>query len=116
MKYNYKQAILIRQDLQLGKGKACSQAAHAAVEAVLRSEKEIIKQWREQGMPKIVLKVPTEKELKKYNQVAKDSGLVTALITDAGRTQIAPGSTTALAIGPDKEEKINLVTGDLKLL
>ena len=116
MDYNYKQAILIRQDLQLGKGKACSQAAHAAVEAVLRSEKEIIKQWREQGMPKIVLKVQTEKDLKKYNQAAKDMGLITALITDAGRTQIAPGSTTALAIGPDKEEKIDTIIKELKLL
>src|SRR3989344_5066574 len=113
---SYKQAILIRQDLQLPKGKACSQAAHASVEATLRTDKEIVKAWREEGMPKIVLKVPSLKELKEYNQQAKDLGLKTALITDAGRTAIAPGTTTALGIGPEREERIDKVIKELKLL
>ena len=99
---NYKQAIIIRQDLQLSKGKACSQAAHAAVEAALKTDKEIIKKWREEGMPKIILKVPSFNDLKKYNQIAKDLGIKTALITDAGKTAIAPGTTTALGIGPER--------------
>ena len=51
----YKQLILLRQDLQLPKGKAAAQAAHAAVEAVLRSEKDVVKAWRQEGMAKIVL-------------------------------------------------------------
>ena len=41
-------------------------------------------------MAKIVLKVKDEKELIKYFQLAKDKDLVAALITDAGRTVIAP--------------------------
>ena len=112
----YKQVILIRQDLKLPKGKAAAQAAHASVEAVLRSEKDKIKEWRANGSAKIVLKVENEKSLLKYNQIAKDSGLTTALITDAGRTVIAPGTRTCIAIGPDDENKINEITSQLKLV
>lgn len=112
---NLKQVILIREDLKLPKGKACSQAAHASVEAVLKSDPEIVKAWRKEGMAKIVLKVKDEKELVKYLQLAKDKELVAALIMDAGRTVIAPGTKTTVAIGPDEEEKINLITKELKL-
>ena len=111
-----KQAILFRQDLNLTKGKACSQAAHAAVEAVLRSNKGKVSEWRREGMMKIVLKVKDLKELNKLNQIAKDYGLVTALITDAGRTAVEPGTVTCLAVGPDDEEKIDSIVKDLKLL
>ena len=111
-----KQAILIRNDLKLPKGKACSQSAHASVEAVLRSDKNKVKKWREEGMAKIILKVKDLKELQKYNQLAKDSDLVTALITDAGRTTVEPGTVTACAIGPDEDEKIDKITKELKLL
>ena len=52
---NYKQVILIRTDLRLPRGKACSQVAHASVEAVLRSEDSLVKKWRSAGMAKIVL-------------------------------------------------------------
>ena len=104
-----KQAIILRKDLKLPTGKAVSQGAHAAVEAVLRSDKEKVKYWRDNGMPKIVLKVND------LNQIAKDNGLVTALITDAGRTVVDSGAVTCLAIGPDKEEKIDRVIKELKL-
>ncbi|MBC8495083.1 peptidyl-tRNA hydrolase [archaeon] len=112
----YKQAILIRQDLKLPKGKAAAQAAHASVEATLRSEKEKVIKWRREGMAKIVLKVADLKELHKYNQLAKDEGLTTATITDAGRTVIAPGTKTCVAIGPDEEELVDHIISELKLL
>ncbi len=63
-----------------------------------------------------MLKVAGLKELRKHNQIAKDNGLVTALITDAGKTVIAPGTVTCLGIGPDMEDDINAVTGELKML
>ena len=112
---NYKQVILVRQDLKLPKGKMAAQVGHAAVEAALKSDKEIIKKWRLKGQKKIVLKVNDEKELLKYLQLAKDSEIVTALITDAGKTVIAPGTKTALAIGPDDEDTIDNLTSNLKL-
>ena len=37
-------------------------------------------------------------------------------VTDAGHTQIAPGTITCLSIGPAPEENIDKITGDLKLL
>jgi peptidyl-tRNA hydrolase, PTH2 family len=111
-----KQVILIRNDLKLPKGKLAGQCAHAAVEAVLRSEKDIVKAWRAQGQAKIVLKVNSKEELYKYNMLAKDAALVTAVITDAGKTVIEPGTVTCLAIGPDEEDKIDNITSDLKLV
>ncbi len=111
-----KQVIIIRHDLKLPKGKMAAQAAHASVEAVLRSDKDLVKEWRQSGSAKIILKVPDKKSLFKFNQIAKDSGLTTALITDAGKTVIAPGTETCVAIGPDDEEKIDEITGELKLV
>lgn len=112
----YKQAILIRQDLKLPKGKMAAQAAHAAVEAVLKSSDDLIKRWRKEGMAKIALKVADQKELYKFIQIAKDEGLVTAVITDAGKTVVEPGTVTCAAIGPDKEEMVDSVTKNLKLM
>ena len=111
-----KQAILIRQDLKLPKGKVEGQGGKAPVGAVLRRDKDKVSKWRKEGMAKIVLKVKDLKELNYFNQLAKDNGLVTALITDAGRTTVEPGTVTALAIGPDEDEKIDKITKDLKLL
>ncbi len=111
-----KQVIIVRSDLKLPKGKMAAQAAHASVEAVLRSDKDIVKEWRSQGMGKIVVKVDDKKELYKYLQMAKDSGLACALITDAGKTVVAPGTETCVAIGPDEEDKIDSITGNLKLM
>ena len=112
----YKQVILVRQDLKLPKGKLAAQCSHASVEAVLKSESDLVKSWRSEGMAKIVLKVKDEKELIKYFQIAKDDGLTASLITDAGRTVIAPGTKTCVGIGPDDEEKIDKITGELSLL
>ncbi len=111
-----KQVILVRQDLKLPKGKLAAQAAHASVEAVLKSEPTMVKTWRKEGMPKIVLKVKDEKELISFFQKAKDEDLVSSLITDAGRTVVEPGTRTCVGIGPDEEEKIDWLTGKLSLL
>jgi len=111
-----KQVILVRTDLKLPKGKLAAQAAHASVDAVLKSDKKIVNEWRDEGMAKIVLKVKDEKELVSFFQKAKDDDLVASLITDAGRTVIAPGTRTCVGIGPDEEDKIDQLTGKLKLM
>ena len=111
-----KQIILVRQDLKLPKGKMAAQAAHASVHAVLKSDPKLVKAWQEEGMAKIVLKVKDEKELIKYFQLAKDKGLVASLVTDAGKTTIAPGTKTCVGIGPDNENEINWITKDLALM
>ena len=112
----YKQVVLLRSDLKLPKGKACAQCAHACVEAAFKGDKKKVGEWRLFGAKKIVLKVEDEKELLKFKKQAEEAGLKTALITDAGKTVIAPGTITCLAIGPDSEEKIDSITGKLKMV
>ena len=68
------------------------------------------------GLKKIVLEAADEKDLFKYKQIAEDSGIKTALITDAGHTVVEPGTITCLGIGPDEEEKIDEVTGKLRMV
>ena len=114
--YNLKQVILVRQDLKLPKGKACAQSAHASVEAVLKSDQKIVKEWRESGMAKIVLKVKDEKELISFFQTAKDQDIVASLITDAGHTVVEPGTKTCVGLGPEKEEILDALVGKLTLL
>src|SRR5512147_715198 len=105
---DYKQAILVINSLRLPKGKMAAQASHASVEAVLRADRDLVKRWRAEGMGKIVLKVEDEKELHNYIQQAKDCGIVTSTITDAGHTVVEPGTVTCGAIGPDSAGKIDL--------
>ena len=112
----YKQVILVRDDLNLPKGKLAAQSSHASVDATLKSDKKIIELWKKDGGKKIVLKVKDEKEIFKYKQMAEDNGLKTALITDAGHTVVEPGTITCLGIGPDEESKIDSVTGKLKMM
>lgn len=111
-----KQVILVRKDLKLPKGKMAAQVAHASTEAALRSHRDDVHMWQMHGAKKVVLYVDNDKDLLEYNQRAKDAGLKTALITDAGHTVIAPGTRTCVGIGPAPEEKIDDVTGKLKLV
>ena len=111
-----KQVILVRMDLKLPKGKMAAQCSHASVEAVLNSDKKKVEEWRVAGAKKVVLKVKDEKELIEFIGLAKAAKLKTALITDAGRTVIAPGTKTCLGIGPDDEVKIDSITGKLKMV
>ncbi|HLC96453.1 MAG TPA: peptidyl-tRNA hydrolase Pth2 [Candidatus Nanoarchaeia archaeon] len=111
-----KQVILVRHDLKLPKGKMAAQVAHASVGAMIKSHKDDVSRWHSEGQKKIVLKVEDEEELLRYKQHAEDAGLVTSLITDAGHTVVEPGTVTCLGIGPDKEEKIDKVTGKLKMV
>jgi PTH2 family peptidyl-tRNA hydrolase len=112
----YKQVILVRNDLKLTKGKMAAQVSHASVEATLKSHKDDIKTWREEGMKKAVLKVDNRYQLFKFKNKAEDAGLVVALITDAGHTHLKPGTATCVGIGPDDAEKIDEITGELKLI
>ena len=113
---SYKQVILVRQDLKLPKGKLSSQVAHASVSSMLKSHKDDINKWRNKGMKKVVLKVKDLDELLEFKRKIEDAGIVCALIQDAGKTVVESGTITCLGIGPDKEEKIDGITGTLKMV
>jgi len=112
----YKQCIVTRDDLKLTKGKLAVQVAHAAVTASDFADKKERESWIRDGQKKVVLKVATLKDLFLLKEMARREGLSTALITDAGLTQIAPGTITVLGIGPAPVEKLDRVVGKLKLL
>jgi len=111
-----KQAIAIRTDIKMSKGKLAAQASHAAVMAALKSRKEKISRWETEGQKKIVLKARSLDELLELRKKAEKLGIQNAVISDAGLTELTPGTITAIAIGPDDEAKIDKVTGSLPLL
>ncbi len=110
----FKQVIVVNKDLNMGKGKACAQVAHASLHAFIKSPGDIRDKWLREGAKKVVLKA-SEDELIKIAEEGRRQGLVVAIIHDAGLTQIAPNSLTAIAIGPDFEKKVDTVTSHLKL-
>jgi peptidyl-tRNA hydrolase, PTH2 family len=112
----YKQVILVREDLKLPRGKLAAQVAHASLESVSKSDKKLVEAWRKQGGKKVVLKVVDENELFKYMSLLENEGIKVALIKDAGHTVVEPGTITCLGVGPDSEEKIDKVTGKLKMV
>ncbi|XP_059487310.1 peptidyl-tRNA hydrolase 2, mitochondrial-like [Neocloeon triangulifer] len=114
--YGLKMALVIRTDLQMKKGKIASQCCHAAIgcyRQALRDTPELLSKWEMVGEPKIVLKCENELEIFDLHAKAMTLGFNTVLIRDAGHTQVAPGTVTALGIGPAEVDP--LVKG-LKLL
>jgi PTH2 family peptidyl-tRNA hydrolase len=86
-----------------------------AYEKALNRLPKILKQWRECGQAKVVLKVDTEEELLELGHKARAKGLITSLVCDAGHTQVAPGSKTVLGIGPGLDSTVDSICGHLKL-
>ncbi|MFH0830011.1 MAG: peptidyl-tRNA hydrolase Pth2 [Candidatus Aenigmatarchaeota archaeon] len=111
-----KQAIVLRTDLKMGKGKIASQASHASLSAFMKADPEKKAEWKEEGSKKVVLKVKDEDELMKIYGDAVRAKLPAVLIIDKGLTQVPESTATAVGIGPDEDAKIDKITGKLKLL
>jgi len=131
-----KQVIVLRADLKMRRGKEISQGSHASGAFVFRQIKdffdkeydchvsglvqirlaEAAKQWVQNSYTKVCCRVDSEQELLDIEAKAKANGLECHLITDNGLTEFGGVPTrTCLAIGPDESEKIDLVTGHLRL-
>ena len=114
-----KQVIIVRADLDMGKGKTAAQCCHGSLLSYLeaaKAGKEIVSEWLEQGQKKIVLKVPDEESLIKLYKAFQFKKVPCAIVNDAGLTQLPPGTTTVLGVGPWKADEIDLFTDKLKLL
>lgn len=119
-----KLALVVRGDLKMSKGKTAAQCAHAAVLCVQESQlsknekiQQLLVSWLVKGQPKIVLKVDGGyDDLIQLQKTSKELGVISALVQDAGRTQLAAGTATVLGIGPDTVENIDKLVGHLKLL
>lgn len=112
----YKQVVVFRKDIKIGKGKLASHCAHASLGAMRKSKTEIVKKWEKEGAKKVVLKVDNLRRLKHIYKKAKNSRLPCFLVRDVGLTQLRKGTVTCLGIGPAEEKKIDKITGKLKLL
>lgn len=112
----FKQVIVIRNDLKLGKGKLAVEVAHGSLEAYKKADPKIKAEWESSGSKKVVVKVDDLKQLLEIYEKVKKLRLPSALIKDAGRTQVKPGTITSLAIGPCRSDHVDKITKDLKLL
>lgn len=133
---NVKQVIVIRKDLKMRRGKEIAQGSHASVKFLSDRIRKVTNHrvpsmagehfpvflsdveeaWIMGSFAKICLRVESEEALLALHEKAQEAGLVSSLIQDAGRTEFHGVPTyTCLAIGPDEAEKIDVITGDLKL-
>lgn len=114
-----KQVIIVRMDIEMGKGKLAAQVAHASLMSYFeaeKSDKATTKEWLNTGEKKIVLKVSDGEALEKLHKAFEYKKIPSVLVSDAGLTQLPPGTKTALGIGPWKSSEIDQFTSGLKLL
>jgi len=121
-----KQVIIIRKDLKMRLGKSIVSGSHASMkiflDKIFHSNKQ--PEWSSEELEwingifiKICVGVNSEKELIDCYDKAKEAGLNCSLIKDSGLTEFSGVPTyTCVAIGPNYSEKIDLITGHLKLL
>lgn len=124
-----KQVIVIRNDLNMRKGKMIVQGAHASLKFLVEqissctsdkvslSLSDEINEWIAGTFAKICLQIDSEQALDEIYAKAKEAGLTVHMVVDAGFTEFNGVPTkTCLAIGPHFSDKINPITSHLKLL
>jgi PTH2 family peptidyl-tRNA hydrolase len=103
----------------MGKGKIAAQVGHASItaaEETRRHHPEWWKGWYNEGQCKVVVKVNSESDLVKLKKEADELGLASAIIQDRGLTQVEPGTSTCVGIGPAPADLVDKITGTLPLL
>jgi peptidyl-tRNA hydrolase, PTH2 family len=128
-----KQVLVMKKfpkDRNMRTGKYVAQGAHASLGAllslgkmdpecqnfVISLENPFVYEWLIGRFTKVTVYVETDDELAAICNKAKEAGIATALITDAGLTEFNGVPTiTAVGVGPDDPEKINAITGHLPL-
>ncbi len=116
---SYKMVIVMRTDLDMSLGKMVAQACHAAVacsESSKRTQTKKWRNWRDEGGKKVALEADSFEELEELAMEAERLDLIYELIQDAGHTEVPPGTTTCIGIGPNQSQLVDKVTGNLPLL
>lgn len=114
-----KQAIVVRKDLKMRKGKLVAQCCHGS-NMVLRNYygTDKIERWiQEYDYTKILLGCDSEQELLNLHQSCCQNNIPCFLVKDKGYTEFGGKETlTCIAVGPDENEKINELCGNFNLL
>jgi PTH2 family peptidyl-tRNA hydrolase len=119
-----KQVIVMRRDLGMRRGKEIAQGAHASmIWLALRIREpghtfnEPERRWLEGAFTKVCVRVDSEEELLDVVRRALEAGVLVELCVDAGRTEFHGVPTpTCCAVGPDFPDRVDAITGSLKLL
>ena len=108
-----KQAIIVRNDLDISVGKLVAQACHASAKATAEAQNRGVQASGFEN--KVVVHTDLDGLEKKQRQAAEEEVLFVP-VRDAGRTEVEPSTLTAVAIGPAPDSQVNSITGDLPLL
>jgi peptidyl-tRNA hydrolase, PTH2 family len=108
--------IVVRKDLDMACGKIAAQVGHACSSVVYNNIDDVYNWINYGNQRKSVLKVRSEKELTELIKKAKEFRIATTVIRDAGKTQVEPNTLTCCGFGPDTSQKLDRLTGHLKLL
>src|SRR3989442_13033437 len=115
----FKLVKAVRSDFELSRGKLAVQVAHAAVMAALAAKAHHRKWFAdsvEEGQKKVVVHAGPLADLRGLQAKARSMHLPTALVEDAGLTELPPGTVTCLGVGPGPATMVDRVTGHLKLI
>jgi PTH2 family peptidyl-tRNA hydrolase len=113
-----KMALLVRDDLNMGKGKMACQCSHASIGCFQRASALVptdVAAWLATGQLKVALSVFSSAELADFRLEAGSRGIPYFMAVDAGRTQLKEGTKSVLAIGPAPSDIIDSLCGRLSL-
>ena len=128
MKRELKQVILLRRDMKLRRAEAAALASKASMSFILESDMSerssnvqvdisgIEAEWMLGSAKRIVLGVSSEDTMKKLLLKAEVQGVSTYEIIGSSSGKADEGSQIiAASLGPDEDDKLDIITGNLKL-
>jgi PTH2 family peptidyl-tRNA hydrolase len=91
--------------------------SHPLYIAAINRVTEDMRKWMEGSFTKVVVGVNSEEEIYELAEAATRLDILHAVIVDSGFTEFHGNkTTTCIAIGPDKSEKIDKITKELPLI
>jgi peptidyl-tRNA hydrolase len=128
MKSDIKQVILLRRDIRLRRAEAAALAAKASMSFISEGNESdrsdvvqielsgIEAEWLLGNSTRIVLGVSSEDAIRKLLLKAEIQGISTYEILGSSRGKIDEGmQLIAASLGPDEGDKLDAITGNLKL-
>eukprot|EP00635_Sarcinochrysidales_sp_CCMP3193_P012406 CAMPEP_0118901564 /NCGR_PEP_ID=MMETSP1166-20130328/7222_1 /TAXON_ID=1104430 /ORGANISM="Chrysoreinhardia sp, Strain CCMP3193" /LENGTH=364 /DNA_ID=CAMNT_0006840741 /DNA_START=55 /DNA_END=1149 /DNA_ORIENTATION=+ len=119
-----KLVLVVRTDVAMSRGKIAAQSAHAALGAyrtVVERNPALALDWIDKSGEKTIVCAPPPTQtwdafLATAIPKADRANVATFLVHDAGRTEVASGTSTVLAVGPALSAHIDPITRSLPLL